>query len=72
MSKPVPPTLEHEKYYRVWSLAGKGFLKLISNHGPECGNRGAGSAKSADFSGTGTENLSNTENLIVLFWFHFA
>ena len=67
-------TLEDGKYYRVWSLAGKGFLKLIPNHGRECGNGsdGAECGKGADFSGTGKENLSNTENLIVLFWFHFA
>lgn len=79
-SPSVPPTLVHEKSYRVWSLAGKGFLTLIPNHGPECGNRsdgaecgkGAECVISADFSGTGKENLSNTENLIVLFWLHFA
>lgn len=47
-----PPTLVHDKYYRVWSLTSQGFLTLKPKDGGKCGE------KFADFSGTGKENSS--------------
>ena len=42
----VPERLVNNKYYRVWSLTGRGFLKLKDG------------AKNVDFSGTKDENSS--------------
>ena len=46
---------QHGKNYRVWSLAGQGFLKLKLTGAP-----------SADFSGTGDESSSNTKILLIV------
>ena len=50
---------QDNKKYRVWSLAGQGFLKLTTKNG----------AKSAECSGIGNEPESNTQILlIILLW----
>ena len=45
--------LKHNGNYRVWSLTGQSYLKLTG-------------ATSADFSGTGDENSSNTKILLIV------
>ena len=50
---------ENGESYRVWSLTGQGFLNLTTKNG----------TPSVECSGTGEEETSNTEILIiVLLW----
>lgn len=49
---PMPTTLVDGKYYRVWSLTGRGYLTLIPKDGVK---------KNADFSGTGNSEENSSK-----------
>ena len=49
---PMPTTLVNGRYYRVWSLTGRGYLTLIPQDGVK---------KNADLSGTGNSEENSSE-----------
>ena len=52
-----PRVIEDGKSYRVWSLTRQGFLRLTTNKDGD---------PSVECSGTGEEDSSNTETLIIV------